>query len=416
MFLLLANIRQACAAGELLKFTSQIFGEDSPTGSIVQPPAFFKARMKMKWQAFPALGKIIDDAFMASGLARKWRGFRPLALDGSTCQLPPTKEIWSHFPPITPREDYANKVPVGRFSYLYDPLNHLVVGAALDKYSEGELTHAETLFADVGEGDLVLMDRGYSATWVMASLDSKGARFCVRMKSVWKCFEPFVRSGLRDQAITIPIQGNARKDCLARGVSARTLRVRLVRVDLENGEVEVVATNLRDTAAFPAEIFKELYHWRWFVEEAYKSAKSFMSLENFSGKSVLSVMQDFYAKVFAGNLLTILSLQARRELDEKNAEILDAFDAETSGDDQADDEKTATPRLHKLNRTIGISVHRMAAVPLLFRRVGAALASALDAMTAKLLATPTPVRPGRSFERQAKYPSAKFKMNYKPTL
>ena len=53
--------------------------------------------------------------------------------------------------------------------------------------------------------------------------------------------------------------------------------------------------------------FKVLYHERWFVEEAYKRLKSRLEVENFSGKSVLAVKQDFYAKMMTYNLEALVA-------------------------------------------------------------------------------------------------------------
>ena len=59
----------------------------------------------------------------------------------------------------------------------------------------------------------------------------------------------------------------------------------------------MLVTNLMDEEAFPAQVFKELYYLRWGVEECYKRLKQWVEIENFSGKSALSVKQDYYAKI-----------------------------------------------------------------------------------------------------------------------
>jgi hypothetical protein len=43
-----------------------------------------------------------------------------------------------------------------------------------------------------------------------------------------------------------------------------------------------------------------------------------LELENFSGKSVLSVYQDFHAKVFLKNLVTIMAFPVNQTLNEEN--------------------------------------------------------------------------------------------------
>ena len=93
------------------------------------------------------------------------------------------------------------------------------------------------------------------------------------------------------------------------------LKLRLIRVELEDGEVEVLISNLMDEQAFPASAFKELYHLRWGAEENYKRLKQWVEIENFSGKSALSVKQDFYAKVLSTNLTAMVANAAQQQVD-----------------------------------------------------------------------------------------------------
>ena len=58
----------------------------------------------------------------------------------------------------------------------------------------------------------------------------------------------------------------------------------------------------------PNGLFSDLYHSRWPVEENYKIIKSRIELENFSGKSALSVYQDFHAKVLMKNIVSLFVL------------------------------------------------------------------------------------------------------------
>ena len=61
-----------------------------------------------------------------------------------------------------------------------------------------------------------------------------------------------------------------------------------------------------DEKEFPYDEFVDLYHLRWFVEESYKRMKSRLEIENYSGKTPLALLQDFYAKLFSCNLTSIL--------------------------------------------------------------------------------------------------------------
>ena len=91
--------------------------------------------------------------------------------------------------------------------------------------------------------------------------------------------------------------------------------MRLIRVPLPTGEVEVLMTSLLDAVDFPTGAFAELYHLRWAQEENYKRFKCRVEVENWSGKSALSIFQDFHAKVLALNL--VLASTAQEIVDDR---------------------------------------------------------------------------------------------------
>ena len=51
------------------------------------------------------------------------------------------------------------------------------------------------------------------------------------------------------------------------GLDLKPLKLRLIRIDLPTGETEILITSLIDKELYPYDIFAELYHERWFVEE-----------------------------------------------------------------------------------------------------------------------------------------------------
>ena len=61
--------------------------------------------------------------------------------------------------------------------------------------------------------------------------------------------------------------------CREGHLPADPLRVRLIRVELESGEVEVLITSLLDTKDYPYRAFAKLYALRWGIEENYKREK-----------------------------------------------------------------------------------------------------------------------------------------------
>ena len=95
------------------------------------------------------------------------------------------------------------------------------------------------------------------------------------------------------------------------------LKVRLIRIDLPSGEVEILMTSLLDSQEYPASIFKELYFLRWGVETFYDELKNKLKLEYFSGYSTASVLQDFYCSIFISNLQSVIVNDLQCQLDKK---------------------------------------------------------------------------------------------------
>src|SRR5690242_5549957 len=58
------------------------------------------------------------------------------------------------------------------------------------------------------------------------------------------------------------------------------------------------------------------YHLRWAQEENYKCFKCRVEVENWSGKSSLTIRQDFHAKVFTLNLTAVLTRTDQQQVDE----------------------------------------------------------------------------------------------------
>ena len=154
--------------------------------------------------------------------------------------------------------------------------------------------------------DLTILDRGYNAFWVYAYFCAHEQVFCMRAKVNRNLIcKSFVESGLQEQVVIFEPNRVSIGQCKSKGLPYQPITLRLVRVALGD-EVEVLISNLLDTETYPVTIFKELYHLRWGVEENYKRLKQWVEIENFSGRSALSIRQDFHAKILSSNLASML--------------------------------------------------------------------------------------------------------------
>jgi hypothetical protein len=98
------------------------------------------------------------------------------------------------------------------------------------------------------------------------------------------------------------------------------IKVRFVRVILDNGDTEVLVTSLTDENLYTVSDLKELYHLRWGIETFYGIVKERLCLENFTGKNVEAVRQDFYSTVFVSGLESVLTEDARELLSAKSSD------------------------------------------------------------------------------------------------
>ena len=85
------------------------------------------------------------------------------------------------------------------------------------------------------------------------------------------------------------------------------MRLRFVRVDLPDGEVEILATSLLDRAKYPTGLFKRLYYKRWRIETFFQAIKSRLAVDNFTGRTVEAIKQDFFSTLFVSGLETVLA-------------------------------------------------------------------------------------------------------------
>ena len=392
VFLYLCNFFKSSYQAELNKFFKVLSGSMVAT-KVVSKAAFCKARQKLKYEAFTTLNNHAVDHFNENFAPQTWHGFFLRAVDGSTVKLPDFPEIAEHFGAWHPRQ--GDPVPMARVSEMFDPLNRITILAFIAPKDQGEREMAAAHFQHLSNRDLILLDRGYPAFWLFKLILTHDANFCARVSTnKWKVVRKFMTSGKAEKLIHLNAPTSSIAACREHSLDTRPMLLRFIRVELDTGETEVLITSLTDSAQYPHFLFADLYHERWPVEEDYKVVKCRMEMENFSGKSALSVYQDFHARVFSKNITAMLTFATQQTID-----------------------KPSEPGRHsyRINFTQALSTMRDAIV-LLFQKT----ARAVDAIIQDLLTTFAqalePVRPGRKYPRNHKRSQRKCCLNYKPTL
>jgi hypothetical protein len=353
---------------------------------VVTKGALSQSRSKLKPEAFKEINDVACSSFYSGAPYRTWHGHRVLSVDGSRLHLPNHESVKKEFGEYPVGRNADTPVSMALISLLYDPLNLLTIDSQIGAWSESEqsilLQHIEKLQPE----DLLLGDRGYPSIYLFYLLRSKGVDFCFRMKEDWWLpVRRFVESGQKEMIIELSLPSKDVKK--PQGIDFKSeapLRCRLILIELENGEKEVLCTSLTDTELYPYDLFEDLYHIRWGVEEGYKLLKERLDLEDFSGKTAKAVKQDFYAKVLMMTLCAALSFpieeKVRREsLAEKN-------------NNQRKHEK-------KLNHTSALGMFYDIAIGIFIKKD---IKNALEAFDQLMAKTCEIIRPGRSNPRNHK--------------
>jgi len=96
------------------------------------------------------------------------------------------------------------------------------------------------------------------------------------------------------------------------------IQIRLIRVVLAKGQVEILMTSLLYSKQYPTSQFKQLYFKRWGVKTFYGEFKNKLKVEHFSGYSNLSIQQDFKTALFISNVQTLIVSELEDDLRKNN--------------------------------------------------------------------------------------------------
>lgn len=314
----LINLRKQTNQIELDQFFHHLHDTAYATRHVTKS-AFTQARKHLSAQAFVELNQLfLSEVYKTRKHLKRWKDFRLCAIDGSSLRLPGHDEIIEHYGSHSGTHNQAYG-GMGTVSVCYDVLNHHIVDAVLKPNYSCERICAGEHLLQTHSDDLIIYDRGYNAFWLYMQHIQRRQPFVMRLKTKQlNEAKDFIASGEKERIITLEASKTSIQSCQEKGLPDTPIKLRLVRVDLPN-EVEVLITNLMDSDHYPAHEFKALYHQRWSIEEDYKRLKQWLEIENFSGQSVLSVEQDFHAKILACNM-TALLVRAAQKMEDRHGQ------------------------------------------------------------------------------------------------
>ena len=203
--------------------------------------------VRYMWEAFADLSEKVSK-FAYTGDYDRWNGYRIWGIDGTKFALP-------NYPELAIEFGDEKGSPTARGSILYDLVNYTVLDGQIEKLEVDERTLAKRHLSALVERlevskDLVISDRGYPSEEMIDFYEKNNLYYLMR-----------VRSKFNVEVDNIPMGGGY--------VHIGQHKVRVVKVVLDTGEIEILLTNLTEDFDF-----KELYFMRWGVEIRYDVFKT----------------------------------------------------------------------------------------------------------------------------------------------
>lgn len=278
----------------------------------VSESAFSQARYKIEWQFFSDLCAVSSEDYDSFSTAR-WKGYRVFGGDGSTLNLPASKQIRGHFG----LEANSLKTSLARILLVYDVLTGFTLQARLGRMSTGEsgLLDDCLLKLPPRPDDLIVLDRNFGRFHLVRRMASEGRPFCIRMSTGISNFAKGVMADSRMDFITEWVPSKSERET---SQTSEPVRVRVTKAVLETGETELLVSSLQDMELFKTEDLVELYDMRWGVEEGIKNLKPKIKVEQFGCRKPQGIYQEFYAHILAMNMVALAGIAATEQIEMKS--------------------------------------------------------------------------------------------------
>jgi hypothetical protein len=283
--------------------------------------AYCKARTRLPEDALAQLardaGRHVLDGAEGTWL---WKGRTVKVVDGAYVTMPDTPANQQGYPQH-PRQKPGAGFPMMRLVVVFALAVGTALEAAMGRY-QGKGTGETSLFRSLGnalgEGDVLLADRGFCSYWVVAAARACGADAVLRLNAGRVVdFRTGRRLGPGDKLTwwKRPPRPDRMSEedyqDIPESMWVRVVRVRVRQRGYRTREL-LVATTLLEPAAATAGEIADLYHARWQVELDLRSLKQTMQMDRLRGKTPEMVRKEVWVHLLAYNLLRGLLAESAR--------------------------------------------------------------------------------------------------------
>ena len=348
----------------------------------VSKQAISKARQKVSSDACKELCQLFTKIYYTEKKKRSlWHGYHIYAIDGSTIQIPLSKEnvsFWGSNPNQSGIEE-----PLASASMLYDVMDGIIIDSMIGKYRLNEREYASKhidffINQNISGNHLFLFDRGYPSYELFETLISNNLFFVMRLSL---SFKKLIDEQKEDTIISYRPKGRK-----------RALSLRVISILLPDNSREYLVTNIT-SQKLQSNNFKELYFLRWGIESKYKELKLSFKLESFSGYKPEIIKQDFYTAVFLSNLASVTKNLADKKIKKNETNIY----------------------IYQSNKNFVISQIKSTILNFMFKNERYVI-KLINCIINEAILNRSEIRPGRKYPRHKKYTRRKYFINNKPCI
>lgn len=398
--------------------------------------AFTQARKKIKPEFFKKLNHFLaKNAEKMQPNAKFYKGYRLVAVDGTTIYLPPTPMLKKEFDTV---KNQHNSQCLPRCSVLMDVLNGWNYNSIIGSSRDGEKSQLLSQLEFIPDNSILLLDRLYPSCEVIYELNKRNIKFVIRTPSKWNraVKEVYADENCRERVVTHVITENAVTELKKRYANTEEVKkinckleitYRILKIQIPDNE-ESIASNTANEEMLITNIFEDMteedfqkiYGYRWGIETGIDVLKNKLSIEHLTGHLPISVYQDFYITVCRYNIAKFLYQLAATELAEKT-QVAETQAAEMQAQVSAMQEEKIKPQRQKRTKKKTVCTKPRKNAKNHKKQINMALTIniALEALNIRfhdplefanyvelgckiLVRFPEPVRPQRRFSRKRK--------------
>jgi Transposase DDE domain len=263
--------------------------------------AFAQARQRMPLGFWVELLTVLAERFQQDHRQHlNFRGFRLLALDGTTLKLQNEKRLRDHYG--RPKNGRRKKAaPQARMVMLTLPTVRIPIAYELSPLADSELVLAGRLMRHVQSNDLLLMDRGFISYGLFWQIQHRGAYFGTRMRKALK-LKTTRRLGYKDRLVEwTPSDSRGQWKQLPRSIP-----LRVIDYQIRGFRPSALVTNVLDAKRLPRDEWVRLaidcdekgklkpglYHRRWEIETTYFELKITLQLQSLRSRTPASLQYE----------------------------------------------------------------------------------------------------------------------------